>query len=279
MRAETVNAIVGERLPAGHLSRAVGRRGAEGAASPRCSASSRRSTSGWRRRRSIPRWSSERAAATGGRRDGDKARARSRCRDAGPRSRSRSCSRTLDHHWKEHLATLDALRQVVHLRAYAQKTPINEYKQEAFALFERMLDAIREDVTRILMRAQLQLEDRAAAGAAGLHHPASRSVHRRRRHCGHRRRDRRRFCPTCRRSTSRSRHLPQREPEGGVVEARSAATRHARAVRAGSTSIATGSSPDAPRHPRRARSTEPSCGAPIGLTKSRLRPSASSRRG
>src|SRR3546814_8701721 len=42
---------------------------------------------------------------------------------------------SLDHHWKEHLATLDALRQVIHLRAYAQKTPINEYKQEAFALF------------------------------------------------------------------------------------------------------------------------------------------------
>jgi hypothetical protein len=45
----------------------------------------------------------------------------------------------LDHYWKEHLATLDALRQVVFLRAYAQKTPINEYKQEAFGLFERML--------------------------------------------------------------------------------------------------------------------------------------------
>jgi preprotein translocase subunit SecA len=57
---------------------------------------------------------------------------------------------TLDHHWKEHLSTLDALRQVIHLRAYAQKTPINEYKQEAFALFERMLGAIREDVTRTL---------------------------------------------------------------------------------------------------------------------------------
>jgi len=57
---------------------------------------------------------------------------------------------SLDHHWKEHLATLDALRQVIHLRAYAQKTPINEYKQEAFALFERMLIAIREEVTRIL---------------------------------------------------------------------------------------------------------------------------------
>ncbi len=60
----------------------------------------------------------------------------------------------LDHHWKEHLSTLDALRQVIHLRAYAQKTPINEYKQEAFALFERMLAAIREDVTKLLAHAQ-----------------------------------------------------------------------------------------------------------------------------
>ena len=63
---------------------------------------------------------------------------------------------TLDHHWKEHLATLDALRQVIHLRAYAQKTPINEYKHEAFAMFERMLDAIREDVTRILANVTFQ---------------------------------------------------------------------------------------------------------------------------
>ena len=64
----------------------------------------------------------------------------------------------LDHHWKEHLATLDALRQVVHLRAYAQKTPINEYKQEAFALFQRMLDQIREDVTRTVAHAHFQME-------------------------------------------------------------------------------------------------------------------------
>jgi len=63
----------------------------------------------------------------------------------------------LDHHWKEHLATLDALRQVVHLRAYAQKTPINEYKAEAFALFERMLTNIREDVTRTIGRVQFQM--------------------------------------------------------------------------------------------------------------------------
>jgi preprotein translocase subunit SecA len=65
---------------------------------------------------------------------------------------------TLDHHWKEHLATLDALRQVIHLRSYAQKKPIDEYKQEAFLLFERLLVAIREEVTTKLMRAQIQLE-------------------------------------------------------------------------------------------------------------------------
>jgi preprotein translocase subunit SecA len=65
---------------------------------------------------------------------------------------------TLDSHWKEHLATLDALRQVIHLRSYAQKKPINEYKHEAFLLFERLLISIREEVSRLLMRAQVQLE-------------------------------------------------------------------------------------------------------------------------
>jgi len=65
---------------------------------------------------------------------------------------------TLDHHWKEHLATLDALRQVIHLRSYAQKKPIDEYKQEAFLLFERLLVSIREEVTRVLMRAHVQIE-------------------------------------------------------------------------------------------------------------------------
>ncbi len=64
----------------------------------------------------------------------------------------------LDHHWKEHLSTLDALRQVVHLRAYAQKTPINEYKAEAFALFERMLGNIREDVTQTIARIEFQMQ-------------------------------------------------------------------------------------------------------------------------
>ncbi|HYE27831.1 MAG TPA: SEC-C metal-binding domain-containing protein, partial [Allosphingosinicella sp.] len=64
---------------------------------------------------------------------------------------------SLDHHWKEHLAMLDALRQVIHLRAYAQRKPIDEYKHEAFQLFERMLAAIREHVTRTLGRATFTL--------------------------------------------------------------------------------------------------------------------------
>ncbi len=69
---------------------------------------------------------------------------------------------SLDHHWKEHLATLDALRTVIFLRAYAQKQPINEYKREAFLLFERMLATIREDVTRTVAVAQLRFEEPAA---------------------------------------------------------------------------------------------------------------------
>ncbi len=67
----------------------------------------------------------------------------------------------LDHHWKEHLATLDSLRTVIGLRAYAQRQPINEYKREAFLLFEHMLQAIREDVTRTVALAQLTFEEPA----------------------------------------------------------------------------------------------------------------------
>jgi preprotein translocase subunit SecA len=66
---------------------------------------------------------------------------------------------TLDHHWKEHLSTLDALRQVIYLRAYAQKNPINEYKQESFGLFERMLSAIREDVTKTIATNEFRAEE------------------------------------------------------------------------------------------------------------------------
>jgi preprotein translocase subunit SecA len=74
---------------------------------------------------------------------------------------------SLDHHWKEHLSTLDALRQVIHLRAYAQRKPIDEYKHEAFALFERMLAAIREDVTRTLSFAQFSFQPAQQDGDFG----------------------------------------------------------------------------------------------------------------
>ncbi|GAA4814769.1 preprotein translocase subunit SecA [Sphingosinicella ginsenosidimutans] len=62
---------------------------------------------------------------------------------------------SLDQHWKDHLSMLDALRQVVHLRAYAQKKPIDEYKQEAFLMFDRMLTEIRESVTSTLAYARI----------------------------------------------------------------------------------------------------------------------------
>ena len=68
----------------------------------------------------------------------------------------------LDSHWKEHLSTLDALRQVIYLRAYAQKNPINEYKQESFGLFERMLAAIREDVTKTIATNEFRAEQEMA---------------------------------------------------------------------------------------------------------------------
>ena len=64
--------------------------------------------------------------------------------------------RSFDEHWKEHLSTLDALRQVVHLRAYAQKTPLNEYKHEAFHMFDRMLSVIRESSLRLLYRLKME---------------------------------------------------------------------------------------------------------------------------
>ena len=70
---------------------------------------------------------------------------------------------SLDSHWREHLAGLDHLRQGIHLRGYAQKNPKQEYKREAFELFETLLTAVRTDVSKLLMtveiRSQEQIED------------------------------------------------------------------------------------------------------------------------
>ncbi|HYN27851.1 MAG TPA: preprotein translocase subunit SecA, partial [Burkholderiales bacterium] len=71
----------------------------------------------------------------------------------------------LDSHWREHLAALDHLRQGIHLRGYAQKNPKQEYKREAFDLFSLMLEAVRTEVTRILMTVKIQTAEEAQAVA------------------------------------------------------------------------------------------------------------------
>ncbi len=62
---------------------------------------------------------------------------------------------TLDHLWREHLVMLDHLRQVIGLRGYGQRDPLNEYKSEAFNLFEAMIANMREAVTAQLMRVEI----------------------------------------------------------------------------------------------------------------------------
>ncbi|HIE87901.1 MAG TPA: preprotein translocase subunit SecA [Gammaproteobacteria bacterium] len=69
----------------------------------------------------------------------------------------------LDGLWKEHLAAMDYLRQGIHLRAYAQKKPKDEYKREAFDLFDNLLRSVRFDVIRFLSRVQFQTEEDAEA--------------------------------------------------------------------------------------------------------------------
>lgn len=68
----------------------------------------------------------------------------------------------LDTLWKEHLATMDQLRQGIHLRAYANKNPKQEYKRESFALFESMLNRLKYEVVRFLSHVQVQRQDEAA---------------------------------------------------------------------------------------------------------------------
>jgi preprotein translocase subunit SecA len=70
--------------------------------------------------------------------------------------------RTLDQHWREHLAAMDYMRQGIYLRSYAQKNPKQEYKREAFELFSAMLDRIKFDtlttVSKIQVRSQEEIE-------------------------------------------------------------------------------------------------------------------------
>ena len=66
---------------------------------------------------------------------------------------------TLDQSWREHLTALDALRQGIHLRGYAQKQPKQEYKREAFELFGALLDSVRDDVVKVLMNVRVQTQE------------------------------------------------------------------------------------------------------------------------
>lgn len=70
---------------------------------------------------------------------------------------------TLDQRWKEHLLNLDQLRQGINLRAFGQKDPLNEYKREAFMMFEAMLDDLRERVTARIARMELNVEHQDAS--------------------------------------------------------------------------------------------------------------------
>ena len=72
---------------------------------------------------------------------------------------------SIDTHWREHLSSLDYLRQGIHLRGYAQKNPKQEYKREAFELFSGMLDRIRSDVVRLLLTVRVQSPEQVEQAA------------------------------------------------------------------------------------------------------------------
>src|SRR6202000_2555051 len=65
----------------------------------------------------------------------------------------------IDRQWREHLMHLDHLRNVIGLRGYGQRDPLNEYKTEAFTLFEVLLVDLRQDVTRLLVTVEFQFEE------------------------------------------------------------------------------------------------------------------------
>jgi len=74
----------------------------------------------------------------------------------------------IDSHWREHLSSLDYLRQGIHLRGYAQKQPKQEYKREAFELFGQLLDMVKNEVTRVLMTVQIESTEQVAQAAQAI---------------------------------------------------------------------------------------------------------------
>ena len=78
----------------------------------------------------------------------------------------------LDQQWKEHLLTLDQLRQGITLRAYGQKDPLNEYKREAFIMFETMLANMRETTSMVLSHVEIRHPDERDEPPAASAEPA-----------------------------------------------------------------------------------------------------------
>jgi len=72
---------------------------------------------------------------------------------------------SIDTHWRDHLSSLDYLRQGIHLRGYAQKQPKQEYKREAFELFGQLLDSVKNDVTKVLMTVKIQSNEQLEQAA------------------------------------------------------------------------------------------------------------------
>ena len=72
---------------------------------------------------------------------------------------------SIDTHWRDHLSSLDYLRQGIHLRGYAQKQPKQEYKREAFELFGQLLDSVKNEVTKALMTVKVQSSDQLEQAA------------------------------------------------------------------------------------------------------------------
>ncbi|MDM0038154.1 preprotein translocase subunit SecA [Variovorax sp. J22G21] len=79
---------------------------------------------------------------------------------------------SIDTHWREHLSSLDYLRQGIHLRGYAQKQPKQEYKREAFELFGQLLDSVKNEVTRQLMTVRVQSSEQLDEAAEALENRA-----------------------------------------------------------------------------------------------------------
>ncbi len=90
----------------------------------------------------------------------------------------------LDNLWKEHLSAMDYLRQGIHLRGYAQKNPKQEYKREAFEMFQNLLERIKHEMTSILCKVQIAVEDdvrrveeqRRAQADMQFNHPEAKSL-------------------------------------------------------------------------------------------------------